>query len=145
MFIFLNLFKIIVCICSLYISLDSTVNFSPVLQLGLGSPVASWWLPMGWWGQASGRVKVQDGALQSLADMTQTGLHTIQGSLCQIQSYSDYIVFFTLYPTPRPLYSTSPSLIHHGPHPPWLGYSTRKLAIGHHCRVGWLLVFGPRP
>ena len=24
----------------------STVNFSPVLQLGPGSPVASWWLPM---------------------------------------------------------------------------------------------------
>ena len=32
-------------------------------------------------------MKVQNGALQSLADMTQTGLHTIQGSLCQIQGY----------------------------------------------------------
>ena len=39
-------------------------------------------------GQAGGRVKVQNGALQSLSDMTQTGLHmTIQGSLCQIQGY----------------------------------------------------------
>ena len=48
-----------------------------------------------------------------------------------------------VYPTPWLLYPTPPSFLYHRHHPPWLGYSARKLTFGHHRRVGWLLGLWP--
>ena len=88
MFILLNLFKIIV------ISLDSTENFSPVLQLGLRSPVASWWLPMGWGGrlEEGWKFKMVPSSVQCQTWHRQgciwiSSWLNIEGSLCQIQGY----------------------------------------------------------
>ena len=35
------------------------------------------------------------------------------------------------------LYLTTASILHLGHHPPWLGYSARKLAFGQTPHVGW--------
>ena len=43
-------------------------------------------------------------------------------------------------PVMMKLYTTPPSILHHGHHPAWLGYSSRKVAFGINPHVSWPLV-----